>query len=54
MDEKTRSEPVRKEPPREHEDTCVLCKKPIAPDDRVAHMHGVWMHRTCYQKDLYA
>jgi hypothetical protein len=52
MDEQQAPSRVQKEPPREHVDACLLCSKPIASDDRVVHTHGVWMHRSCYQKDL--
>jgi hypothetical protein len=52
VDEHTSTDRVQKEPPKEHADVCLLCNEPIVPNNRVVRMHGVWMHRIRYQKDL--
>jgi hypothetical protein len=45
---------VVKEPPADNAELCLLCTRTILPDDLAIRTHGVWVHRTCFYRDINA
>jgi len=45
---------VTKEPPQDNTDLCLLCDQGNQPDELVIRTHGIWVHRTCYARDINA
>ena len=42
----------RPDGPRGVKDTCLLCASPVYDDEPALDFLGIWMHRTCYDRDL--